>query len=656
LECITLAFGPFFMYREWHLSMRRSGFLLTIALLASADAASAQTQSQLEELKKLSIEELAETDITGSGRRPERLEEVAAPVSVITSDDLRRYGVMNLPQALRLADTLHVAGVGGPAWAISPRGFNITTANKMLVMIDGRTIYNPVFAGMFWEAQDLVIADIDRIEVVRGPGGTLWGANAVNGVIHVITKNAADTRGTFVNAAIGTDTLGPFAVRHGGRFGAAGSYRVYGKGRANEASALVSGGSAGNEHDFGQAGFRIESDRSGNNFAVVQGDLFAGDTNLGVNSDRSITWRGGNVLGRWVHRSDAGNETTLQAYYDHFYRRVPVQYTGTLHTFDVDTQHQRALGRHVVVVGGGYRYYNGDDFANGPGFYFDPQQRISHRSNVFAQVQLQLHRELFLSTGTKLEHNEFTGAELQPSAALRWTRGVQTLWGSVSRAVRVPTRFDVDLRIRVPNTERIAITGTEDFKSETVIAYEGGYRTRLGSRFSIDIAAFNNRYDDLRSQEFPTTPGEQVRLMNMLNATTRGVELTGKTQVLDGWQIAAAYTHLWKRFTFDPGSTDRTGGAAEANDPRHIFKLRSYLNLGPRVEFDTFFRHVGSLPQPAVDAYSEIDARLGYRLRPGWDLALIGNNLLSPEHVEFRGGTPPQFVERAVTLRSTWRF
>ncbi|HEX4913377.1 MAG TPA: TonB-dependent receptor plug domain-containing protein, partial [Vicinamibacterales bacterium] len=241
--------------------MRPSGFLLIIALLTTAGAAAAQTQSQLEELKKLSIEELAETDITGSGRRPEQLEEVAAPVSVITSDDLRRYGVMNLPQALRLADTLHVASVGGPAWAISPRGFNITTANKMLVMIDGRTIYNPVFAGMFWEAQDLVIADIDRIEVVRGPGGTLWGANAVNGVIHVITKNAADTRGTFVNAAIGTDTVGPFAVRHGGRFGAAGSYRVYAKGRANEAAELVSGGSAGNEHDFGQAGFRIESDR-----------------------------------------------------------------------------------------------------------------------------------------------------------------------------------------------------------------------------------------------------------------------------------------------------------------------------------------------------------------------------------------------------------
>src|SRR5688572_15787448 len=254
------------------------------------------SQAQLAELKKLSIEELAETDITGSGRRPEQLEEVAAAVTVITSDDLRRYGVMNLPQALRLAETLHVAQVGGPAFAISQRGFNITTANKMLVMIDGRTVYSPVFAGVFWEAQDLVIADIDRIEVVRGPGGTLWGANAVNGVIHFIMKNAADTRGTFVNAAAGTDGTGPFAVRHGGRFATAGSYRVYGKVRSDAASLLLSGSSAGNEHTFGQAGFRIESDRTGHNFSILQGDFFSGETGLGVNVDRAITLRGGNVF------------------------------------------------------------------------------------------------------------------------------------------------------------------------------------------------------------------------------------------------------------------------------------------------------------------------------------------------------------------------
>jgi iron complex outermembrane receptor protein len=219
----------------------------------------------------------------------------------------------------------------------------------------------------------------------------------------------------------------------------------------------------------------------------------------------------------------------------------------------------------------------------------------------------------------------------------------------------VPTRFDTDLRVRVPNTDTIALTGSEDFRSETVIAYEAGFRTRVGSRFSIDVAAYNNRYDELRSQETPSPPIPIV-LMNMMNATTRGVELGSKVQVLPWWQIAAGYRHLWKQFTFDAGSTDRTGGAAEANDPRHLVKFRSYLNAGARVEFDAFFRYVSSLPNPPVDAYSELDARLGYHVRPGWDLSVIGTNLLSPSHLEFRSGTPPQVYERAVTLRSTWRF
>ena len=634
--------------------------LNSLAILACAAVAGAQTgsQAQLEELKRLSIEELAETDITGSGRRPEQLDEVASAVTVITSDDLRRYGVMTLPQALRLADTMHVARVAGPGYALSLRGFNITTANKMLVMIDGRTVYSPVFAGVFWEAQDIVIADIDRIEVVRGPGGTLWGANAVNGVIHVITKTAFETRGTFINAAIGTETTGPFAVRHGGRFGAAGSYRVYAKVRKDDDAELQSGAPAGNEHTFGQSGFRIESDRSGRNFAVLQGDFFAGDTGLGVDVDRSITLRGGNLLARWTRQSANRGETTLQAYYDYFYRRVPQQYRGELHTVDLDAQHQRALGRHTLVVGGGYRQYHGDDLGDGPGFFFDPQQRVSHRSNVFGQAQFDVGKGVFLSVGTKLEHNEFTGVEVQPMAAARWTRDRQTLWATVSRAVRVPTRFDVDLRFRVPNTSLLALTGTEGFRSESVIAYEAGYRARVGQRFSIDVAAFNNRYDDLRSQELspPIPPGIPIQLMNMLNADTRGVEISSRVQAAPWWQIDGGYTHFWKRFTFDPGSTDRTGGASEANDPRHLFKVRSYINAGNRFEIDGFFRYYGALPNPPVDAYSELDARVGYRLQPGWELSLIGSNLLHKNHLEFRGGTPPELFERAVTLRSTWRF
>jgi iron complex outermembrane receptor protein len=219
----------------------------------------------------------------------------------------------------------------------------------------------------------------------------------------------------------------------------------------------------------------------------------------------------------------------------------------------------------------------------------------------------------------------------------------------------VPTRFDTDLRLRIPGSNIVTLTGNEEFESETLIAYEAGYRARLGNRVSVDVTGFENRYDDLRSQEIPAT-GIPITLMNMLNATTRGVEITGKAQLLDPWQIGAGYTHLWKRFTFDPGSTDRTGGASEANDPAHIVKLRSYVNLTSRLEFDMFFRYVGSLPQPAVPAYSELDARLGYHVAPGWDVSAIGTNLLSSSHLEFRGSAPPQVYERAFTLRATWRF
>jgi iron complex outermembrane receptor protein len=629
--------------------------LALLAILAAApDRAQAQSSPQLSELKLLSIEELAETDITGFSRRPEQVDHVAAAVQVITAEELRRYGVMNLPQALRLADTMHVASVGGPQWAISPRGFNIATANKMLVMIDGRTVYSPVFGGVFWEAQDIVIADIDRIEVVRGPGGTLWGANAVNGVIHVVTKNAADTRGTFINAAVGTSVTGPFAVRHGGRLGNAGSYRVYGKMRVEDSHELVSGGESNADYHAGQAGFRVESDQSSPSSIVVQGDLFSG--RIGRESVLETTVVGGNLLARWVRRSRGGAETRVQGYYDHSYRYVPAQYRGVLHTIDFDAQHVRRFGRHTAIVGGGYRQYRGNDHGFGPGFTFQPQERVSHRSNLFAQAEFNIQQHWHLTTGAKLEHNEFTGAEVQPTVTIRWTRGRQTVWGSVSSAVRVPTRFDTDLRIFVPNTSVLALTGSPEFETEKVIAYEAGYRTRIGSRVSIDLATFDNRYGDLRSQEFPTQPGRPITLDNLLNATTRGIELAATTELAPWWLVHTAYTHLWKRLTFDAGSTDPTGGAAEGNDARNVFKARTHVNVGPRLELDGFYRYVGALPQPAVNGYSELDARASWRMQPGWDLAIIGTNLLHSRHVEFIAGTPPEYYERAVTLRSTWRF
>jgi len=625
---------------------------LFVAFTVLAAPGFAQSSAQLEDLKRLSIEELADTDVTSVSRRSERLVDTAAAVSVITDEDLRRLGVMTVPQALRLAGHLHVSNVTGPQYAISARGFAISTANKLLVLIDGRTVYSPVFAGTFWEVQDVLIADIDRIEITRGPGGAVWGANAVNGVINIITKRAADTRGTFVNAAAGTSMLGPWAIRHGGRLGGAGSYRAYAKVRFEDSHQLESGVDARDDFDFGQAGFRIESSQTAAGFALLQGDIYTGTT--GLIDRREANLAGGNLLARWSRGAGTPAQTTVQAYYDHTYRRIPSQYRGTLDTFDLDAQHTRTFRRHTLVMGGGYRQYRGDDLGDGPGFFFEPRERVSHRLSLFGQDEIGLGRGFFVTLGSKFERNEFTGFEVQPTVRARWSGPRRSMWAAVSRAVRGPTRFDTDLRFRVP-TGALLLTGTEAFESENVLAYEAGYRKLYSDRLSVDVAAYVNRYDDLRSQELPTRAGEPIVIANQLNALSRGVELTTAAQLAPWWQTHVSYGYHWKEMTRDAGSRDATGGASEANDPTHQFKVRSYINGGP-FEFDLFLRAVSSLPQPVVEAYQELDGRLGWRVRPGWDLSVIGNNLLAPRHLEFRAGTAAELYERSVSVRSTWRF
>lgn len=629
-------------------------WIVMLAVLAVASPLRAQPQPpspQLESLKQLSIEELVGTDVTSASRRIERLADVAAAVSVITGEDLRRMGAMTLPQALRLAGHLDVTQISGQQYAVSARGFAISTANKMLVLIDGRSVYSPVFAGVFWETQDVIIADVERIEIVRGPGASVWGANAVNGVINVITKRAADTRGTFVNVSLGSNTLGPLAIRHGGRFGNAGSYRAYAKVRFADSQPLVSGQDAQNDFDFGQAGFRIESSSDGPSQGFVQGDLYTGTT--GLPHDATADLAGGNVLARYS-RTFGDHLTTAQAYFDRTYRRVPNQYRGVLNTFDVDVEHHWARGRHQVVVGAGYRRYDGDDLGDGPGFFFEPRERTSHRANAFVQDEVRVAPGVFVTAGSKFERNEFTGFEIQPTVRARWSGTGRSFWGAVSRAVRVPTRFDHDLRILVPGTGDLLLTGSPSFQSETVLAYEAGYRTQFADRASLDFAAYVNRYDDLRTQEF--APGQPITLGNGMNALARGLESTASIQLAQWWQAHVSHAYAWKQFTFDRTSTDPTGGVSEANDPRHIFKVRSYVIATPRLEIDSFLRHYSKRPQPAVNAYTELDARIGYRVRPGWDVSLIGSNLLHDRHVEFLAGTAPETFERSISVRSVWRF
>jgi iron complex outermembrane receptor protein len=629
-----------------------AGWVLCASFVAPLDARAGQP-ALAQDLKRLTIEELAELDVTSASRRAERLADVPAAIAIITDEDIRRSGATSLAEAMRLAGVLDVARIHGNAWAVSARGFTISTANKLLVLIDGRTIYSPLFSGTFWDAQDLVLADIDRIEVVRGPGGSTWGANAVNGVINVITKPAAATRGTYVWLGGGSVDRFIGSVRHGGRLGAGGSFRVYGKYRDHAPLFLASGPSSEDSLRFGQGGLRLESGLSGANQWFVQGDVYRGAEGLLARDDADIA--GGNVMGRWTRRFSRA-EFQGQVYYDRTFRHVPQQFEERRNTFDVEALHRQRGGRHEFVAGGNVRVTDGHDVGSA-GFRFSPAERTDALISAFVQDDIVLRPDrLFLRVGSKFERNDFTGLEVQPAARVRVSIGPrQMAWGAVSRAVRLPTRFDTDLELLDPPTGAVTLTGRDDFDSESVIAYEGGYRVRPHARLAFDVSVYANRYDDLRSVEPPTRPGEPAVLGNLQNASTAGVELIAVLQPHDRWRVRTTYSWLQSEFSVDPGSRDTTDGANEANDPSHLFSIRSFIDLPQGLQLDATARVVGRRPSPVVEGYGELDLRAGWTVRPGWDLSLIGQNLLHARHAELFG-QPRVVARRGVHLRSTWRF
>ena len=642
---------------------RRLCVLLVLVIVSAlASAAAAQSPSEpvfqnAQDLKRLSIEELADLVVTTPARRSERLSDAPAAVSVIREGDIRRSGAATLAEALRLADAMHVARVYGPGWAISTRGFNIATANKMLVLIDGRTVYSPLFSGVFWDKQDVSIDDIDRIEVVRGPGGTLWGANAVNGVINVITKPALQTTGGQLHLAAGNETRGIVAARYGAATADGLGYRIYGKFRSEDQHVFATGAPGQDDMQFGQAGFRVDSDPSRSSVFTLQGDAYRGAEGLFDRSDTRVS--GGNLQARWTRRFSSSSQFQGQIYYDRTNRRVPQQYDATRDTFDVDVQQQLPAGhRQLLVFGGGFRSSRGDDLGDGPGFFFDPEVRTSTIASAFVQDEIALRPgRVSVIVGSKVERNDFTGVEFSPNVRIRVTPDAShTFWAAVSRAVRMPTRFDTDLRIRTPNSSRLLITGSESFESENVIAYEAGYRTRPTGWLLTDVAAFFNDYDDLRSQELPTVAGQPVVIANGLAAHTAGVEVSATGAFTDWWQAHGSYRYLWERFSRAPTSTDPSNGANEANDPAHLFSLRTSIDLPRGCEADAALRYVSRLPQPAVAAYTELTARFGWRPRARLDVSLIGTDLLHRRHEEFAAGTPRELFERSLYLRTAWAF
>ncbi|MBC8094663.1 MAG: TonB-dependent receptor [Akkermansiaceae bacterium] len=636
----------------WFARARHWVVWIAAAFCLSTSAATNEPMSPAA-LKKLSLEELLDQQVTLVTRKPEKLTQSPSPVQVLTGEDIRRSGATSIAEALRLAPNLQVAQASSWQWAISGRGFNQPglLANKLLVMIDGRTVYTPLFAGVFWEVQNTLLEDLDRIEVVTGPGAALWGANAVNGVINIVTKGAKNTQGLFVEGGGGSLLQDFAAVRYGGSSGTNLFYRVYGQRFDRNSTVFSNGTEAGNAWDMTQGGFRIDYEPAREHAFTLQGDAYSGSIEQAANRDTVVD--GQNVLARWTRTFSEESDLTVQAYFDRTWRRIPDTFDEDLKTYDVDFQHRFPLGtRQSIIWGGGYRLME-DEVGNSAGLAFLPPRRNLQLFNGFVQDEITLLPEqLKLHLGTKLEHNDYSGFELQPSVRLAWMpTSRQTVWAAISRAVRSPSRIDRDFY--VPAAVPLPLAGGTNFNSETVVAYEIGYRVQPHDRLSLSIAAFYNDYDNIRSVE---TNGATIMVENGLRAQSWGMEFSGEFRLREWWRLRGGYTYMHKDVWQKPGSIDVNRGLSEGNDPEHQVVLQSILNLPAGFQFDLAGRYVDALPAPSVPGYFTFDARLAWQATRNLEFSLIGQNLWENRHPEFGAAPTRQEIPRSLFGKVTWRF
>lgn len=608
------------------------------------------TNEETVDLSHMSIDELANIEISSVSKKKESLSDAAAAVFVITQEDIRRSGYTSVPEVLRLAPNLQVARIDASQYAITARGFNENTTNKLLVLIDGRTVYTPLFSGVFWDVQDVMLQDIERIEVISGPGGALWGSNAVNGVINIITRSAHATQGTLLNAGVGTEERGG-AARYGGKLNDNTAFRVYAKGFERDGTERANGTDAHDRWHKQQAGFRLDSDDAGDKF-TLQGDLYDGESDQRVGSDK--TFSGVNLLGRWNHALGGDDSLQVQAYFDRTRRDYPGLFREQLDTYDLDIQHRfRWRQGHDIVWGGGYRVME-DSVENSASLAFLPTQRSLKLANLFVQDSIALADALKLTLGIKLEHNSYTGTETQPSARLAWKLDEKSLvWSSVSRAVRTPSRIDAEFF--VPANAPFRLIGNEDFESEELIAYEVGYRADPTAKLSFSVSAFYNDYDKLRSVEL-SPGGLPFVLGNKMRGNTYGVEMWGNYRVNDWWRLSAGYNYLKKDLELASDSSDTSSLDNAETDPRYQFSLRSSMNLPRNVELDLTLRSVGGLSSSEVPSYTELDARLGWMITKGVSLSVSGFNLLDREHPEFGSLPTRSEFRRSVYMEVSWQF
>ncbi len=657
---------------------------LWLAPLAGAEhsAAGPSEPSARRDLRTLSLEELMELEIVSVTKGEQRRLASPAAVSIITGDDIRRSGATSLPEALRMAAGLHVARVTSSVWAVSSRGFSSSNSAKLLVLMDGRSLYTPLFSGVFWDVQDTPLEDVDRIEVIRGPGAALWGANAMNGVINITTKPARDTQGTLVEVGGGTEERGFGLARHGGRLGESFYYRVFAK-YLDRGPGLNLSGPDDDDLEMGRVGLRADWLAGPRDALTVQGDLYRGEVgqvrpSLMVSGGQGqrpqppfeADLSGGNLLGRWRRTLSGGSEIGLQAYFDRTVRDDPF-FEDVLETFDVDFEHRFPAGRrHAALWGLSYRRMD-DEFAGRSAVVLDPATSSDELVSGFVQDEIDLAPGWRLVAGTKLEHNDFSGTECQPSLRLSWSRSPrQTLWGAVSRAVRTPTRIERDIFAPLSDpagNPRLALVGNRGLEAEELEAFELGWR-RETDTVLLDLAVFHNRYHRLVTfgRGAPSVDGEGRVLLPILSLNAMDGEASGGEAVVEWfprprWRVSGSYSYLDLRL--DASSRALSPAAAsdiEGASPRHQVGLRSAADLPRDLALDALLRWVdalGGVPGAAagseVDDYWDLDLRLAWSAGEGLTLSLVGQNLLHRHHTEFPRGTD---LERGVYAKLTWRF
>ena len=670
-----------------HASPPRARALLLATLLSFAVAAYGDEEQPGRSVFRLSLEQLMDAEVTSVSKKQETVLNAASAIYVITQEDIRRSGFTSIPEALRMVPGVEVARIDGNKWAISIRGFNGQFSNKLLVLIDGRTVYTPTFSGVFWDIQDTLLEDVDRIEVIRGPGATLWGANALNGVINIITKTASDTQGALVTAGGGTEEHVFTGVRYGGMLGRDASYRVYGKYFDRSPMVDNQGNRADDGWDQGRGGFRLDWQAVPRGHLTVQGDFYDGGANETalmpiltpphqISESGSIHVKGGDILGRWTYAFSDRSDVAVQAYYDRDDRNAP-EVDQTVQTGDLDLQHHFRLGSsHDVVWGLGYRAIQ-DEATNAAIVSLIPNRRTYQVFSAFVQDEVPLiAQRLRLTVGSKFEHNDFTGFEVQPSGRLLWTPYERhAFWLAVSRAVRTPSRVERDGMIAAAAFPTafgppglLVLLGNHNFSSETVIANELGYRVEPLSYLSVDLAGFYNLYDDLRTLE-PETPYPSgmpppphlvipMRFENKAHGETWGIEAATTVRVIDRWRLSAAYAWLQMRLRPDSGGLDPTVPNAEDDSPKHQANLRSYIDLPGNCELDVGLYYVDSLLNEHTPGYIRFDTRVAWHPIERLEVSLVGQNLNQERHVEFGGaqGAAPSEIERSFYGKLTWHY